>query len=116
MLRAAEIAGMKAAQEAHMADSFTIGRKTFTQSETGGRTPTSETLGPYTGRLRHLSGSERLTADAVRTQADAKLYYPTSVEVQQQDAISHNGTTYEVVELLPMTAWTTAGEALLKRV
>src|SRR5687768_8755013 len=86
--------------ERNLPDTCTVTRITRVQDDAGGYTETTETADAIACRLGPVSGRERVLGGRVVEESDAVLTLAYDADVQGSDRITHNGTTYEVMDIL----------------
>ena len=80
-------------------DSCTVTRITRVLNDAGGWTETTVESDAIACRLMPLSGRERVLGGRVVDESDAMLTLPYDVDVTGSDRITHDGDTYEIVDI-----------------
>ncbi len=81
-------------------DTCTVTRVTSVQNDSGTWTETTVAADAIACRLGPLSGRERVLGGRIVEESDAVLTMPYDADVRGADRITHDGTTYEVVDVL----------------
>jgi hypothetical protein len=103
VLTAAELEDIRDDLSDLLPDTCTVTRITRVPSDDDfnpGWTETTVTADAIPCRLGPLAGRERVLGGRVVEESDAVLTLPFDADVQGSDRITHNGTTYEVVDVL----------------
>ncbi|MDQ3540917.1 MAG: phage head closure protein [Chloroflexota bacterium] len=110
-LTAGELAEARAdmSQES-MPDICTVTHVTTVQNDSGTWSETIISADAIACRLGPLSGRERVLGGRIVEESDAVLTMPYDADVRGSDRITHDGTTYEVVDIVERS------EALVLRV
>ena len=110
ILTAAELADARADLAATLPDTCTIVRVTRVQNDSGGWEETTVAADTIACRLGPVAGRERVLGGRLAEESDAVLTLPADADVRGSDRITHDGTTYEVVDTVERS------ELLVKRV
>lgn len=110
ILTAGELELARADMAATLPDTCVVTRVTTVQNDSGGWTETTVDADPIACRLGPVAGRERVLGGRLVEESDAVLTFEYDADIQGSDRITHDGTTYEVVDVLERS------EMLVKRV
>jgi hypothetical protein len=110
ILTAGELADIRADMAATLPDTCTITSTPGVQNDSGGWSDGTPVATDIACRLGPVAGRERVLGGRVVEESDAVLTLPHDAEVAGADTITHDGTVYQVVDVLERS------EMLAKRV